>query len=202
MCRPSDVLYCSARRWELICHPLALSPAAVRGPWMDLRKAHARWRKFMNQNVKSKVVVIELLGSLSLDLAEFLYDRTGWKGLPHLHLLVWRLWNYFFLLLFYCIAQKRLTFYWHIHIMQESFGTVGWESHGFSCHSSEPPEEAQKPQPWTAIFTFPSWGWGRLYQIPFVQTGQLIQQWLLPCHFWMAQYPCSLLNEKTSSLDA
>ena len=39
------------------------------------------------------------------------------------------------------------------------------ESHGFSCHSSEPSEEAQKPQPWPAIFTFPSRGRGWLEQI-------------------------------------
>ena len=33
--------------------------------------------KFMNQNEKLKVVFIELLDSLSNDLAEFLFDRTG-----------------------------------------------------------------------------------------------------------------------------
>ena len=31
----------------------------------------------MNQNEKLKVVVIELLDSLSNDIAEFLFDRTG-----------------------------------------------------------------------------------------------------------------------------
>ena len=52
-------------------------PCGRRRPWMDLRKGHARWRKFMNQNEKLKVVVIELLDSLSNDIAEFLFDRTG-----------------------------------------------------------------------------------------------------------------------------
>ena len=33
--------------------------------------------KFMNQNGKLKVVFIELLDSLSNDLAEFLFNRTG-----------------------------------------------------------------------------------------------------------------------------
>ena len=42
-----------------------------------MRKGHARWRKFMNQNEKLKVVVIELLDSLSNDIAEFLFDITG-----------------------------------------------------------------------------------------------------------------------------
>ena len=48
--------------------------------------------------------------------------------------------------------------------------TVSWESHGFSCHSSEPPEEARKPQAWPAVFTFPSRGQGLLEQISFVQS--------------------------------
>ena len=28
------------------------------------------------------------------------------------------------------------------------------ESHDFSCSPTEPPEEAQKPEPWLAVFTF------------------------------------------------
>ena len=48
--------------------------------------------------------------------------------------------------------------------------TVKWESHGFSCHSSEPPEEAGKPQLCQAVFTFPSRG-----------------EWWLPGNFSMAQ---------------
>ena len=36
--------------------------------------------------------------------------------------------------------------------------TVRWESHGFSCHSSEPPEEARKPQLYPAVLIFPSRG--------------------------------------------
>ena len=48
--------------------------------------------------------------------------------------------------------------------------TVRWESHGFSCHSSEPPKEARKPQLYPAVFTFPSRG-----------------KWWLPGNFLMAQ---------------
>ena len=36
--------------------------------------------KFMNQNGKLKVVFIELLDSLSNDLAEFLFDRMAGNG--------------------------------------------------------------------------------------------------------------------------
>ena len=48
--------------------------------------------------------------------------------------------------------------------------TMSWESHGFSCLLSEPPEEVRKPQPWPAVFTFPSRGQGWLEQILFVQS--------------------------------
>ena len=34
-------------------------------------------------------------------------------------------------------------------------------------------------------------GWSRF---PLSKAGQLIQQWWLPCNFWMAQSPCSLLD--------
>ena len=35
-----------------------------------------------------------------------------------------------------------------------------WQFHGFSCHSTEPPEEARKQQPWPTVFPFPSmWMW-------------------------------------------
>ena len=40
----------------------------------------------------------------------------------------------------------------------------------FSCHSSEPPEEARKPQSWLAVLTFPIRGRGLLEQILFVQS--------------------------------
>ena len=39
-----------------------------------------------------------------------------------------------------------------------------------SRHLSEPPEEARRPQPWPAVFTFPSRGRGWLEKIPFVQS--------------------------------
>ena len=45
-----------------------------------------------------------------------------------------------------------------------------WESHGFSCHWSEPPKEARKPQLYPAVFTFTSRG-----------------KWWLPGNFSMAQ---------------
>ena len=35
-------------------------------------------------------------------------------------------------------------------------------------------------------------GWSRF---PLFKAGQLIQQWWLPCIFWMAQSSCSLLDE-------
>ena len=35
-------------------------------------------------------------------------------------------------------------------------------------------------------------GWSSL---PLSKAGQLIQEWWLPCNFWMVQSPCSLLNE-------
>ena len=48
--------------------------------------------------------------------------------------------------------------------------TVIWGTHGFSCHSSEPPMEARKPQLYPAVFTFPSRG-----------------KWWLPGNFLIAQ---------------
>ena len=35
-------------------------------------------------------------------------------------------------------------------------------------------------------------GWSRFF---LSKAGQLIQQWWLPCKFWIAQSPCRLLNE-------
>ena len=59
-------------------------------------------------------------------------------------------------------------------VLKDDFGGqicgMSWESHGLSCLSSEPTEEARKPQPWPAVFTFPSRGWVGLRQILFVQS--------------------------------
>ena len=55
-------------------------------------------------------------------------------------------------------------------LCRQSLVTVIFESNGFSCNSSEPAEEARKPQLCPAVFTFPSRG-----------------GWWLPAHFSMAQ---------------
>ena len=79
--------------------------------------------------------------------------------------------------------------------------TVRWESHGLSCHSSEPPEEARKPQLSPAVFTFPSRGkWWLPGNLSMVQlcaacsmriTGYLVEQ----CHGYMiSTYKSNIFN--------
>ena len=53
--------------------------------------------------------------------------------------------------------------------LNKKFFTIRCESHGFSCHSTEPPGEAKTPQPWPAASTFHTICCGLLHQSPFVQ---------------------------------
>ena len=99
------------------------------------------------------------------------------------------------------VSAQNYEFYFHLSqldILEFTLShilfivtTVSWESHGFSCNLSGPPEEAKKPQPWPAVFTFPSRGWVWLEQIPFVQRWSshpavVASRKLLKCFWHMA----------------
>ena len=79
--------------------------------------------------------------------------------------------------------------------------TVRWQSHAFSCHATELPEEARKPQlawlPGQLVYAVDGCS-----NFPLFKAGQFIQQcartfcwWRIPGNFWMAQSlaACSMI---------
>ena len=76
-------------------------------------------------------------------------------------------------------------------------GLVSWfpvrsQSHGVSCHSSEPPKEARKPQLYPTVFTFPSrakwWLLGNFLLAQLCEacsmrvTDYSVEQWVVEFH--------------------
>ena len=71
-----------------------------------------------------------------------------------------------------CFERLRMCrfgiFYAYIHIKSEETKLCRrrWESHGFSCHSNDPPEESSKPQPCPAVFILLEFSRSRSEQTP------------------------------------